>query len=218
MKLYSVAFFALFLCAACASNQQMSTDSSVTSVRTEEYLVRQPKFTHCELEAFISLNAARNAIVFGQTQESLLATKGNGAFQVAMVNELFRRMKVQGFRDYPRFAAEKFYQCVEREQLAVVKDLNSASICMARQDIPFYLYAKRADGRSQVEATDAVRKMYAESPKGIYPVALIDQTAPMVYRINGDDGFYELRRFSFETCLFPTDWKAWWDARGTYEH
>lgn len=214
MKLSSTLLMFIILCAGCVTNQSRATDVPVPApAATQDNLVRQPSFTNCELQAFISLSAGRNAISFGATQTALLAARGNGAFQVSMINELFARMSDGGFRDYPMFAAEKFYQCTDREGIPVAKNLNGAAVCLARQDISFYLYARKLDGRTQAEATAIVKRMFANSSQDIYPEALIDQTALMVYRADNDNDFYEIRRFSFETCLFPDEWKAWWNSQ-----
>jgi len=196
------------LVAACATTQPKPPETPPPT----EYLVRKPAFSACELDAFISLGAARNAVLFHDTRESLLAVKGNSAFQIGMINELFDRMRDQGLRDYPMFAAEKFYQCAERKTLPVTKNMNGAAICFARQDIVFFLNARKTQGRSQAEATAMVKKMFLGAPAGTYPEALIEQTAPMVYRASSDEDFYEVRRLAFETCLFPEDWKAWWNS------
>ena len=39
----------------------------------------------------------------------------------------------------------------------------------------------------------------------------------MIYRNTSSNGFFEIRRFMFESCLFPAEWKAWWDAVGVNE-
>jgi hypothetical protein len=209
----------LVLCAACASPLPKSAPpaAGTGAGRSTGFLVRDPAFTLCELESFVALTTARNAIVFGQAETTLLATNGNDPAKAAMIGELFGRMREQGLRNYPQFGAEKFYQCTEREKLPVAKRMNAASVCMARQDIPFYLYANKTRGLSQADAVVATRKVLANQPKDVYPDALIDELAPMIYRSTSSDGFFEIRRFMFESCLFPVEWKAWWEAVGVKE-
>lgn len=209
----------LILCAACVSNPSKPREPSPNpgAGRPAGFLVRDPAFTGCELESFIALTIARNAIAFGQTESSLLAANGSDPAKAALIGELFGRMKDQNFRNYPRFGAEKFYQCAEREKVPVKKNMNAASVCMARQDIPFYLQAGKEQRLSQAEAVASTRKILANQPKDIYPDALIEELAPMIYRNTSSNGFFEIRRFMFESCLFPAEWKAWWDAVGVNE-
>lgn len=176
------------------------------------FLVRKPEFTTCEVEAFVAVGIARNAIVLKETQASMLAVKTNGPLQVAMINEVFERMKTQNLRDHGLFAAEKFYQCTQRQKLPVSRNLNGASVCLARQDILFYLNASRLKGQTEADAVFRVKGQFEKSSQAIYPDSLIDQLAPMAYRAISDNGAFELRRFAFETCLFPKDWTAWYNS------
>ncbi|MES9991591.1 MAG: hypothetical protein ABW098_06520 [Candidatus Thiodiazotropha sp.] len=214
MKRFLMSLFITALSVGCTSNQPKPTASDdIAKPVPHEYLVRKPSFTNCELEALITHTAGRQAIVFKATQESLLATKNARAFQKDMINELFARINDNGFRDYPMFAAEKFYQCIEREGVSIKKNLGGAAVCLARQDIPFYLYAKKQSGSTLEETTAFVKKLYENSSKEIYPETLIEQTAKMVYRAKNTNDFYNIRRLSFETCLFPKEWKAWWESQ-----
>jgi hypothetical protein len=197
-----------------------STASSTvapTAGSVPDFLVRRSTFTGCELEGFVSLTAARNALVFGAKKESLLGARGNGPWQRAMIDDLFARMKVHGLRSHGSFAAEKFYQCADRQRLALTKNAAGAAACLARLDIVFYMDADRRKGRTQGETLAHFKRNFAHVPKDVFPEALVEQLAPMVFRISSDDGEYELRRFVFETCLFPDEWKQWWESAGRKE-
>lgn len=219
MKRLMVLMTLVLLCTACAHRgAQPSLAYSPLSFRMpkpEDNLIRKPGFSTCELEAFVALGYGRQVIVFKSTKASLLAGPGVGAFQIALIDDLFKRMQSEEFSDYPRFAAEKFYECTDREKVLVEKNLTNASICLFRQDVLFYLNERKKQGRSLNEATLMVSKMYRENTEEVLPQRLIDMAASMVYKAKTDEDMYALRRFHFESCLFPDQWKAWWNAQQT---
>ncbi|ODP34763.1 hypothetical protein A9762_13080 [Pandoraea sp. ISTKB] len=212
----------VLLCAACAHRgTQPSLAYSPLHFRMpkpEDNLIRKPGFRICESEAFVALGYGRQVIVFKDTKASLLAGPDVGALQIVLIDDLFKRVQSEGFSDYPRFAAEKFYECTDREKVLVEKNLTNASICLFRQDVLFYLNAKKKQGLSQNEAMLMVSKMYRENTEEVLPQRLIDMAAPMVYKAKTDEDMYALRRFHFESCLFPDQWKAWWNAQQTPEN
>ncbi|MCE4060545.1 hypothetical protein LXM60_10060 [Pandoraea sputorum] len=212
----------VLLCTACAQRgAQPSLAYSPLHFRMptpEDNLLRKPAFSTCEMEAFLALGYGRQAIVFKSTKASLLAGPGVGTVQIALIDDLFKRMESEGLSDYPRFAAEKFYECTDREKVLVSKNLTNASICLFRQDVLFYLDAKKRDGRSLNEAMLTVSTMYRENTEEVLPQRLIDMAASMVYKAKTDKDMSELRRFYFESCLFPDQWKAWWNTRQTPEN
>ncbi|QHE90406.1 hypothetical protein PI93_000190 [Pandoraea fibrosis] len=219
MKRLMVLMALVLLCTACVPRgAQPSLAYSPLNFRMpkpEDNLIRKPGFLTCESEAFVALGYGRQVIVFKSTQASLLAGPDVGALQIALIDELFKRMQSEGFSDYPRFAAEKFYACTEREKVPVEENLTNASICLFRQDVLFYLNERKKQGRSLNEATLMVSKMYRENTEEVLPQRLIDMAASMVYKAKTDEDMYALRRFHFESCLFPDQWKAWWNAQQT---
>ncbi len=186
-------------------------------VAAADFLVRRPAFTQCELEGFMSLTAARNALVFGSRKESLIAGTSTSPFRTAMVEDLYVQKASGHLKNHPSFAAQKFYECSAREQLGLAPNPGGAAICLARLDIVFYLDVDRRKGRAQSEALARFKKSFPDVPKSVFPDDLVEKIAPMVFRITSEDGEYELRRFVFETCLFPDGWKQWWDAVGSKE-
>lgn len=175
-------------------------------------LLDRPAFRQCEAEAFLSLIIARNAIHLGNTKESQLAVKSNGAFAISTIEEVYLEIEKSGTRDHGTVAARKFYQCAKRENLPVPEKLSSAAVCLARQDIEFFVNIDRQRRRPQDEAEVRIKQYLSKSSKTVYPDALIDQIVPMVYRIRSADDEYQLRQMIFETCLLPDDWNAWYNA------
>lgn len=176
----------------------------------QTHLFDEPAYQQCEAEAFLSLVVARNAIHLGNSKESQLAVKSNSDFTVAVIEEMYADMAQSGTRDHAGFAAKKFYQCIKREGLPLAENLGGASVCLARQDIVFFVNADRQRGRPQAEALTRIKGLLSKAPKAVYPEALIDQLVPMVYRVKSNDDEYDLRQFVFETCLMPDEWKAWY--------
>jgi hypothetical protein len=182
------------------------------AARAAELLLDKPAFQQCEAEAFIALIIARNGMHLKDTRASLLAIKSNGDFQVRTINQLFDEIEATGSKDHGGFAARKFDECAKREGLEVKADPSGAAICLARHDIVFFATAERGKGTPEPEALARVRRLFAASPKSVYPDALVDQLVPMTYRVRNFDDDYQLRQMVFETCLFPEDWKAWYQA------
>lgn len=179
--------------------------------QAQSLLFDQPAFRQCEAEAFLALVVARNAMHLDNSKETQLAVKSNGAFTIAAIEEVYADIARSGTRDHGGFAARKFYECVKREGLPL-DEKPSAAVCLARQDIVFFLNVDRQRGRTQAEAGARVKGMLSKTSQTVYPEALIDRLLPMVYRVSSDDDEYELRQFVFETCLMPEDWTAWFKA------
>lgn len=176
------------------------------------FLVRDPTFTYCELEAFVAHDAARQTLLFGQGQEAMLANAKGDASLTQLINEIFRQVKEEGLEDHARFASAQFYQCVDREKLSLPRNPGGAAVCLARTDIVFFLNADRQRGKSPEEANQRLKDTLRSASQTVYPHDLIDQLTPMAYRIQNEDDHYELRRFVFETCLVPKDWRDWWNS------
>ncbi|WP_394825663.1 hypothetical protein [Pendulispora albinea] len=174
--------------------------------------MEDPTFEVCEREAFMSLLAARNALLFHSSRESLPGANSDDLFIIPMINESYGKMKNEDLSNHGVFAAEKFYQCADREKLSVSKDPDGAAVCLGRHDILFFLDAGRREGQTQEQAKARTKSILKRDLTSTYPSALIDELTPMVYRTNSADENYALRRFVFETCLFPTEWKAWWNS------
>jgi hypothetical protein len=176
----------------------------------QDFLVSRPAFRTCEREAFIALMIARNGMHFNDTRESLLANQSSGEPQIAMINELFDEIGRTGSKDHAGFAARQFYQCAKRERLALTENFAGATVCLARHDIVFFITIDRNKGVPQTESLARIRSLLGNS--AVYPVALVEQLVPMTYRLTSADEDFMLRRLIFESCLFPDDWKAWYEA------
>jgi hypothetical protein len=87
-----------------------------------------------------------------------------------------------------------------------------ATVCLARHDIVFYVTADRLRGTPQAEAVPRIKSYLGKSSKAVYPEPLMEQLVPMVYRVASPDDDYQLRQIVFETCLFPEEWQAWYQA------
>jgi hypothetical protein len=194
----------IFLVAASACHSQ--------PVKAADLLVETAAFQQCEAEAFISLIIARNGMHLKDTRSSLLAIKSNGDFQIKTINQLFDELDATGSKDHGGFAARKFYECAQRETLGVEKNHSGAAVCLARHDIVFYATADRNKGIAQADAVARIKNSLSRTSKAIYPEALVEQLVPMTYRVASFDDDYLLRQMVFETCLFPEDWKAWYEA------
>ena len=133
----------------------------------------------CEAEAFLSLVIARNAMHLGNSKQIQLDVKSNGPFSVAAINEVYAEIDQSNTKDHGSFAARKFYQCTRREGVTVAEDVRSASVCLARQDIVFFLNVDRERGRSQADAAARIKGFLSKSSKGVYPEELVDQLVPM---------------------------------------
>lgn len=180
--------------------------------RATPHLMDNEAFQECEAEAFLALVIARNAMHLGTSQAAQRAVPSNGEFALATIDEVYETLARTGSRDHGGFAATKFYACNSRGPLGLPENRNAAAVCLARQDLVFFLNAERVRGRAPTEAVARVKQLFGQSSPAVYPPALIDQLAPMVYRVQSGDDEYELRRFVFETCLFPREWQAWYEA------
>lgn len=189
----------VLLVAACTSTALSPRAAIPASDSTE--LFQQSSFQDCELESFISLGAARNALLFHETEAQLLAGPNVGPFQVTMYHELFARIRNQRLHDYNRFAAEHFLACSGRESVPLHQDVEQVAACLARLDILLTLRGGMLSGQSESEANATVKNRL--TPRSLYPETLIDKLTPMAYNAPDEDAFLKLRRSVFESCLLP---------------
>lgn len=89
------------------------------------------------------------------------------------------------------------------------EDLYAATFCLARQDILFYLSIDREKGLLEDEAGERIRQRFSKSSQSVYSEAIIERLIPIVYQVADDEDEYKLRRYVFETCYLPDDWRAW---------
>lgn len=178
----------------------------------EAFLVRQPAFTDCELATFIALNSSRNAMAYNTPRDRALQPTEPPlmASTIEIIESVYTRMQQEKLRDYYQFTAEYFLQCLARKQLPVSRAPDVTKACVARQDIVFLLGVYRSQGLTQPDATAKVQSTLTPRSATVFPPSLIALYADMVYRgtPGGDD--FELRRLTFETCLFQDEWQAWW--------
>lgn len=190
----------VLLIAACTSTTPAVRTAIPSGGPTE--LFQQAPFQDCELRSFIALGAARQAILFHETESQLLMDPNIGPFQTTMYHELFARIRGQGLRDYNWFAAEHFLACSRRESVALHQDVEQVAACFAWIDILLNLRAGMWSGQSESEANAVVKNRL--SSRTLYPEALIDKLTPMTYSAPGEDAFFKLRQSVFESCLQET--------------
>ena len=171
-----------------------------------ETLLEGKAFQLCEAEAFASLIIARNAMQLNDTRESLMAGSGSPE-QAREVAELFDEIERTKGKDHGKYAARRFYDCARRENLGVKEDIEWASVCLSRHDIVFYVGADRVKGTPQSEAAARAKRTLSRMSAARYPEPLIDAFVPMIYRVQSSDDDYLMRRFVFESCLFPDEFK-----------
>lgn len=180
-----------------------------SSANSAELLLERQDFRACETQAMTALVIARKAMHLNNSKQSLLDLESNREFEIASINEVFDEIARTGSKNHGGFAAKKFFECTKRAGLPVKENLDDATFCLARQDIVFYLNIDRERGHSEGEAGERLRKLLSKSSKSAYSDAMIDILVPIVYRVTDNDDEYKLRRYVFETCYLPDDWKAW---------
>lgn len=201
----------LVLCLAGCASSPPAPKAPPATAAAPIFLVRDPVFLLCEAEGLVAHDAARQALLFDQSQADMLTNAQGDASLTALINEIFRQAREEGLKEHAKFGAAQFYRCVEREGLTQVRNPN-ATICLARTDLVFFLNADRIRGKTPEEANQGLKKYLQNTSQAVYPPALVDQLTPMVYRIQNEDDHYDLRQFVFQTCLVPEDWKAWWNS------
>ncbi len=189
-----------------------TTTCFAEGLQNDEFLVRSAPFEGCELEGFIALSLGRQAIFFKESKEELLKTNAVGEFQVNAINELYSEMSNGKLAHYAPFAARKFYQCTDENNLKVEKNIENASVCFARLDLQFFAYVSRINRDAKQLAINKLKRNFAAKSSETYPPKLIDKIVEMEYSRDGEDFDIEARRFIFETCLFPKDWKLWYES------
>lgn len=183
--------------------------SSFSSANSAELLLERKDFRECEAEAMTALSIARNKMHLQNSEQSMLDVKSNAEFRIATVKEVNEEIKRSGSKDHSGFAAKKFLECTNRAGLPIKENLYAAAFCLARQDILFYLSIDRKKGIPEGEAGERIRQRFSKNSQSIYSKSFIERLVPIVYQVTDDEDEYKLRRYVFETCYLPDDWKAW---------
>ena len=123
--------FALFLLAPCAG-------------RAAEPLV---EIKRCELEGFVAYGTAREAIVRGKKKTYWKWQPETSEFQNSLLDELYRRIDEEGFKDHLLFGAEKLVACL-REFPAnnPLPEPSRLSSCFAEMDVVLHAQQYKAGG------------------------------------------------------------------------
>jgi hypothetical protein len=174
--------------------------------------LRAPAFEQCELEGFVATDLGRQALLFGETREKLLEQNGLGELQRQAIEALHAGIRDKTVSHYAAFAADRFYACAERLKLPVARNTKAASVCFARTDIQFFAQRHKEKGLSAEQARANFRTVFKDTPKEIFPDSLVDELTNWEYQVERPAEQYELRRFILESCLFPEEWKRWYNS------
>lgn len=183
--------------------------TSFSSAKSNELLLERQDFRECETQAIAALDISRSAMHLKNPKQSVLNAKSNREFQIAAINEVYDEIARFGSKDHADFAARKFFECTKRAGLPIKVDLYAAKFCLARQDILFYLSIDRENGLSEREAGERIRQRFSNSSKSVYSDAIIERLVPIVFSVVDNEDEYRLRRYVFETCYLPDDWRVW---------
>ncbi len=165
-------------------------------------ILDNPEFRDCELEAFIALGAARQALFFKNSKAELLKAGGNKPDQVEMLDDLYAGIENKTYKNHGAFAAKRWNACAQKSQLSLPANNDGAWLCLLRLDISFFLLAYQQQGATMSQAIEKTRQLTAKNSAELFPPKLIDFVAPMVYQLK--DGYdLPVRQVIFESCLFP---------------
>lgn len=194
--LVSLGLAFLFL-ASCASTPPPR--AAFQTGGTASAIPKQSALQDCELRSFVAWDAARNVLLFHETEAQLLAGPHVGPFQIALYSEIFAAIANQGMRDYNRFAAEHFLGCAKRVAIPIRQGDQQAAACFARLDILMVLRARMLSGQSEGEAVASAKRQLTS--RSLYPEGLIEELTPETYSAPSEDAFFQLRRSVFESCV-----------------
>lgn len=158
-------------------------------------------FTLCESEAFLSLNVARNYLLFGRKRDNVLPYLSNSAFDQDLAQELFRRADANEIRHHAQFAAEKLAACAKRTGQDFSRPTFVVESCFAKVDIPFFLYNALEEKASKDDAIASTEKSLPN--RDLYPAALIREVADRLYPSSSLDQTRRTMRSLFWNCVFP---------------
>ncbi len=181
-----LALLVLLLLAATASAQSTSSNAS---------------FKLCESEAFLSLNVARNYLLFGRQRENVLPYLSKAQFDQDLAQELFRRVEANEIRHHAQFAAEKLAACAMRTGQEFSRPKFVVESCFAKVDIPFFLFNSLEEKASKEDAVANAEKLLPN--RDSYPAALIREVAERLYPSATLEQTQRTMRSLFWNCVFP---------------
>jgi hypothetical protein len=193
-------FWFLVLAAVLLSSQAHAQAPSADVASPE-----RAAFRMCDAEGFMALNIGRNYMLGKRDRESVLPYVRGDDFAEKLALELFDRVDKGEVKHYADFAAEKLYDCAQRQGMDLREPVAKAKICYARADIPFFLHGHRQAGleRPTAEARTSARL----KNRDVYPPELIRAVGQAVYSGTDAPDLRKLMGMVFWSCLHNDAWK-----------
>jgi hypothetical protein len=170
-----------------------------TSSRAAEAIPIQIQL--CEAQGLVAYGTAREAIVKGKKRAYWKVQPETSEFQNSFLDDLYKRMDEQGFKDHLLFGAEKLTQCLKSEQVPVPQDSASLSTCFAEMDVVLHARTYKAGGGG-IEGTKKYARNYVKDPT-TYPQSMLDRIIPLAFSADEPEKLQQLREGLLSACVLP---------------
>jgi hypothetical protein len=137
-------------------------------------------FQLCDARTFVAMGLARSYFTGGRQKEPVRSLVKNDPWGRETAETLFRLADAGTLQHHAEFAADVLVQCAVANVVQVGAPKNQVRLCLARTDVGFYLHADRTAGLVRQEAIS--RTAARLKPREVYPTALVNAVAEVVYR------------------------------------
>lgn len=154
----------------------------------------------CTLEAFVAYGTAREAVK-GKRRAYWKMQPETSDFQNSFLDELYKRVDEQGFKDYMLFGSEKLIQCLSNDPTNKVPEPSTIASCFAEIDVVMYARQYKAGGGG-LAGTKKYARGYLKDPR-VYPQSLLDRVIPLAFVADDSDKLFDLREKLLRECMLP---------------
>lgn len=155
----------------------------------------------CEAQGLVAYGTAREAMVKGKKRAYWKVQPETSEFQNSFLDDLYKRMDEQGFKDHLLFGAEQLTQCLRGEKIPVPQDPGTLSTCFAEMDVVLHARTYKAGGGG-LEGIRKYARNYVKSP-AIYPQAMLDRIIPLAFAADEPEKLQQLREGLLSACVLP---------------
>jgi hypothetical protein len=154
----------------------------------------------CELEGFVAYGTAREAIVKGRKKAYWKWQPETSEFQYSFLDDLYKRVDEEAFKDHLLFGAEKLLACLGRFPAnAKLPEPSRLSPCFAEMDVVLHAQQYKAGGGGLV-GTKRFARNYLKNPN-VYPQEMLDRVIPLAFPIDNAEKMFDLRESLLQKCI-----------------
>lgn len=153
----------------------------------------------CEAQGLVAYGTARETMVKNKKRAYWKVQPETSDYQNSFLDELYKRIEEQGFKDHLLFGAEKLTECLKSERIPVPQDAGTLAPCFAEMDVVLHARTYKAGGGG-LAGTKKYARNYVKSP-AVYPQAMLDRIIPLAFAADEPEKLQQLREGLLSACV-----------------